>query len=266
MQELSFPYPMFLSGGGVAFSGLVAYVLVGLGFVQLKEHQAVEGILYIKRVVPVGVAYAGTLAVGNMVYLLLDVGFIQMLKSFTPVVVMAFLFVFGIESPSRPVIISIFFISIGTAVTCSYTPNASILGILVMLLSEVFEAVRLVLTQFLLKDLKFGIVEGQYVLSPASAFCLFGSSLIYEVPRMIETKDYRVIWRHPLDFVSTCMLGVAVNFLSYFVIQRTSSLTLKVLVMFRNFMVIVVGIIYYGEETSTNEFLGYGLALIGFVG
>ena len=32
-----------------------------------------------------------------------------------------------------------------------------------------FEAVRLVLTQFLLKDMKLGVVEGQYVLSPASA-------------------------------------------------------------------------------------------------
>ena len=35
--------------------------------------------------------------------------------------------------------------------------------------------------------------------------------------------------------------------------------------MIRNVLVIVVGIIVYGEETSTNEFVGYLFALLGFV-
>lgn len=48
-----------------------------------------------------------------------------------------------------------------------------------MLLAEITEAVRLVLTQFLLQNLKFGIVEGQYVLAPASAFWLFTASALY---------------------------------------------------------------------------------------
>ena len=51
-------------------------------------------------------------------------------------------------------------------------------GLLVMLLAEVTEAVRLVLTQFLLQNLKFGVVEGQYVLAPASAFWLFLASAV----------------------------------------------------------------------------------------
>jgi hypothetical protein len=37
----------------------------------------VEGVLWYKRVLPVGLAYAGTLAFGNTVYLFLNVGFIQ---------------------------------------------------------------------------------------------------------------------------------------------------------------------------------------------
>ena len=50
---------------------------------------------------PLSLPLPGTLATGNWVYLLLDVGFIQMLKSFTPVVVMVFLFLFDIEVRSR---------------------------------------------------------------------------------------------------------------------------------------------------------------------
>ena len=61
-------------------------------------------------------------------------------------------------------------------------------------------------------------------------------------------------------------LDFLVNFLSYFVIQLTSSLSLKIMVMFRNFFVIVIGILSYHEETSRSELVGYFFALIGFAG
>ena len=57
-------------------------------------------------------------------------------------------------------IVAIFVISIGTAATCSFTLEYNLLGLLVMFISEAAEAVRLVLTQFLLKNMKFGVIEG----------------------------------------------------------------------------------------------------------
>ena len=133
-----------------------------------------------RRVLPVGLAHALSLSTGNAIYLLLNVGFIQMLKSFTPVIVMAFLylagmfdvdlisilrdltliFCLGVEKPSKPVILAIFVISVGTATTCSFTLEYNVLGLFVMFISEAAEAIRLVLTQFLLKNMKFGVIEG----------------------------------------------------------------------------------------------------------
>ena len=161
LHDLNFPFPLFISSLGILLSSIVAKFIVYLGYVTIEKKDEVEGIYYYKRVLPVGVAYAGTLATGNLVYLFLDVGFIQMLKSFTPVVVMIFLYFTGIEYPNKQIIISILIISFGTALTCTYTPNASVLGMIIMLMSEIFEAVRLVLTQFLLKDVKMGVVEGE---------------------------------------------------------------------------------------------------------
>jgi hypothetical protein len=146
--------------------------------------EAVEGILWYKRVLPVGLSFALTLTFGNMVYLYLDVGFIQMLKSFTPVIIMAtgklvlvsFLcpyhltslltvgYFANIEHVSMPVCISVIIISLGTATTCSSTPKLSFLGMLVMFCSEFAEAIRLIMTQFFLQQLKFGVIESQYVL------------------------------------------------------------------------------------------------------
>ena len=123
LHNLNFQYPMFLSGLGVLVAGIVARLLVGCGYVTLQRKDAVEGLLWYRRVLPVGLAHAGTLAFGNSVYLLLNVGFIQMLKSFTPVIIMLTAYLARIETPTRPVVSSVLVISLGTAMTCSFTPQ-----------------------------------------------------------------------------------------------------------------------------------------------
>jgi hypothetical protein len=62
LSNLNFPYPMFLSALGVFFSAAVARVLVMVGVVKLQRKEQVEGMHYIKRVLPVGLFHAGTLA------------------------------------------------------------------------------------------------------------------------------------------------------------------------------------------------------------
>ena len=69
LQNLHFPYPIFLSALGVLFSGLFSHVLVRLDIVPLKCADSIQGILWYKRVLPVGFASASTLAFGNIVYL-----------------------------------------------------------------------------------------------------------------------------------------------------------------------------------------------------
>ena len=105
--------------------------------------------------VPVGIAMAATLAFGNAVYLHLGVALIQMLKAFTPVIVMIGLVLANIERPTWQVVACVAGISVGTAVNCSGTMDYSGFGLLLMFGSETFEAVRLVLTQKLLQNEKF---------------------------------------------------------------------------------------------------------------
>jgi hypothetical protein len=52
---------------------------------------------------PVGFFMAGTLWLGNLVYLYLSVSFIQMLKAFTPVITMCALFITRLETPTYKV-------------------------------------------------------------------------------------------------------------------------------------------------------------------
>lgn len=265
LSNLHFPYPLFLSALGVSFSAIVARVMVMLGLVKLQRKEAVSGVHYLKRVMPVGFFHAATLSFGNLVYLYLNVGFIQMLKSFTPVIILVCSTLTGLEFPSQMTILSIAVISVGTAVTSSFVPELSIVGLGVMFMSELSEAIRLLMTQFLLQNLKFGVIEGQYVLAPAAAFWLGCAACIFEGQKMVDNGAFAIMAANPAPFFVASALGLCVNFLSYLVIQTTSSLTMKVLGTARTILTICVGVVIWGENIGLKSMFGYGLSLAGFV-
>jgi hypothetical protein len=62
--------------------------------------------------------------------------------------------------------------------------------------------------QYLLQNLKFGIVEGQYYLAPAGAICLLSVAMLMEVPKMVSTKKYMLMWEHPFLFLGAASLGL----------------------------------------------------------
>ena len=101
LSGLNFAYPMALSGLGLLFSSTTCTLLVhACGAVKLQQREVVTGSFYLWNLVPVGACMASTLAFGNAVYLYLPVGFIQMLKAFTPTVTLLFLWLSSIETPS----------------------------------------------------------------------------------------------------------------------------------------------------------------------
>ena len=61
-------------------------------------------------------------------------------------------------------------------------------------------------TQFFLQRLKFGVVEGQYTLAPASAIWLFMASAILEFPTMYEKKAFDVLIDNLPTFVIATLM------------------------------------------------------------
>ena len=161
LSGLNFAYPMALSGLGLLFSSTTCTLLVhACGAVKLQQREVVTGSFYLWNLVPVGACMASTLAFGNAVYLYLPVGFIQMLKAFTPTVTLLFLWLSSIETPSAAVVGCVTAICAGTITASVGAVDAgafSLVGVVVMFLAEATEALKLVLQQKLLQNLKFGV-------------------------------------------------------------------------------------------------------------
>jgi hypothetical protein len=264
MQTLHFDLPLTLSCMGLLTSAVVIRSLVALGICEIRPetYEALAGTGWYKSVLPIALAKAVTLAAGNAVYLHLGLGFIQMLKAFTPVIVVVVMGIFGVPLPTQMARWGVYLIISGTLVEVKGELHATAIGMCLMLTSEVMEAINLVLTQKLLHNCKFTLVEGLYVIAPAAGIFLFCAAFLLELPRFWER--YSAMVDNPAYFVGTCALGLVVNFVGLAVVQATSSLTVKVLNTIRGICVIMVGLLFYGEHCTSMEFAGYSVALLGF--
>lgn len=268
MQEVGFAYPLTLSSLGLCASAITAKVLVATGAVVIRPEskEVVAGAAWYRIALPIGAAKAITLATGNAVYLHLGLGFIQMLKAFTPAIVVAVLRVWGLPLPPKLGLWSVWVIVAGTCVEVKGELNATVLGVALMLISELMEATNLVLTQRLMQNSKFSLVEGMHTLGPPGCLFLWLAAAFMEWPQMLQRGHQRLVLEQPLQFLAAAALGLAVNFLSMMVVQATSSLTLKILNTARCVGLVFVGVLCYGEVLTVMEVCGYLTALLGFAG
>lgn len=264
MSTGGFHFPMALSGLGMAFSAFASYICCRVIKV-VEAKKAVTWNFYITKLMPIGLFMAATLHFGNLVYLHLTVAFIQILKAFTPVITMVALFIAGLEKPSWPLGAAVAAIAIGTAVASFGEINFSAAGVTYMMLSECFEATRLVMTQILLVGLKFHPIEGLMYLAPACTFWLIIGVATLELRRMMEENAFQLIADRPLLYLAAAAMGFGVNALAYMVIQTASSLTLKVLGTAKNAIVVWLGVAFLSETVTWLQGGGYAVSLIGFM-
>ncbi len=142
--------------------------------------------------------------------------------------------------------------------------NFNWLGVCIVLMAEVIEAVRLVMTQVLLTNLHFHPIEGLMYLGPACAGWLLTGSAVLEAKSMALQGAGQVVLARPLQFAAAGTLGFFVNGLGYIVIHRSSSLTLKVVGSARNAAVVWIGCAFLLEKVSVVQASGYAASMVAF--
>jgi hypothetical protein len=150
---------MLVGSMGMFTSSIGAFIVCKV--LRVADSQvSVSPEFYFKHMVPVGVVMAITVWSGNLVYLFLTVSFTQMLKAAGPIFIMVAMFLARLEAPTLPLIVSVLTITGGLVVASHGEINFNWMGVGVMMISEVGEATRLVMTQILLRDLQMGPFDG----------------------------------------------------------------------------------------------------------
>jgi len=260
MKDHGFGYPVLVSALGQTATAACAALAVQLGYVSTENGQRVER----STLVLLGGASALSLVLGQYPYLYLTVAFIQMLKAFSPAYMVVFLYCLGVEQPSRKVIACVLGLSVFTAIASAGEVNFSLIGVAFMAGATSTDALRLVLAQKLLKNQKMMPMETLYYISPICLLWMLPAALLTELPAVSAHRSFAIVASVPWLFLASALAGCFVNFTSFLVVRRTSSMTLKTLTMARNGGLVIVSALVMGEEISSLEAFGYTGLLICF--
>lgn len=264
LNEDGFHYPMTLCSMGLGASWTISYLLVSLGVSKLDKSKDMTTRWYVKHVVPIGGFAAFSLALGNYTYLYLSVSFIQMLKAAVPCVTMLVLVGASLEKPHRVTVLGVAILTFGTALAAYGEIAFQWIGIVLMFSSEFSEACRMAVLQYLLGNLRFELVEGLYVMAPASFGFLVLGIAAFEWDSLVAEDGFGKIARAPHKYICAAVLGFFVNLLTLAVIKSTSSLTFKVIGQVKNTVVILVSVALFGSAITGTQVVGYSISMVGF--
>lgn len=286
MADDNFRYPMALSSLGMFASSVLASICCWI--FDLREHK-LDFRFQLAHAYPVGLLMAVMFYTGNLCYLYLSLScvhaawtlalgcpperaphspwqrYIQMLKTATPIITLAALVAARLEHPSLALLGTVSLIVVGMAFTTAGERRFSWLGLGCMLMSQVADAGRLVLTQMLLSSLEMHPLEALSHLGPPCTVALWSGVLFMELRDMREQNALGHVWRRPLLYLTAALAGFVVNVAAFMVIKHTSSLTLKILGAVSNAVLVLGSAAFFDEQLTEIQLTGYSISLIGFV-
>lgn len=261
-KYFNFPYPITLTMIHMAFSGMVAFILVRVLKVVAPVKMTFE--IYTTCVVPISAFFASSLWFGNTAYLYISVAFIQMLKALMPVATFVMAIICGTDIPRCDMFLNMLVVSLGVAISSYGEIHFNIVGSAYQVTGILAEALRLVLTQVLLqkKGLTLNPITSLYYIAPCSFLFLFVPWVLLEKPEMEARQITFNFW----IFFSNALCALALNVSVFLVIGRTGAITFRVAGVLKDWILIALSTLLFPESQLTGlNIIGYAIALCGVV-
>jgi len=184
-----------------------------------------------------------------------------MLKAFTPVAVLIFSFVAGLETPSFMEVNIVMIICIGVALTSVGESFFSWTGFTFQCLAILAESSRLVLTNLLMKNLKLDPLSSLYYIAPLCAVFTGLACLIFEVGDLplerMQTTDFMLIML--VNGFVAFTLNVAVVLL----ISNTSALVLTLAGIIKDILLVFLSVTVFGSPVTPLQYAGEMWEMVG---
>lgn len=255
-----FKCPIFISSSGIMMSTIVTQIMGGANQIQLSTEKMSYS-CYVKNVLPIGLLNAIGFSCGNMAYLYLTISLIQIIKAWSPVLLLIMASSIGLEKMSVRLVISILLISFGTATSVMGELHFSSIGVLAMFMSALVDCAQNIYKQIIVQRLVFSPMEALYWTSPAMLGFLIVLFAVFELPH-VTFINLEILVTRP-QFLVSGILGFLVNLLSFMVVRETSALSLRVISQARNISVVLGSCLFFEETLTMNQIIGYIISLFG---
>ncbi|CAG8541713.1 10904_t:CDS:2, partial [Paraglomus occultum] len=214
------------------------------------EAKSVKSKSYWSRVVPAAITAALEICMSNGALVYITLSFYTMVKSSTPIWVLLFAFVFGLEQPRLSLIMIISVISFGVGLTVAGEAKFDLIGFFLILGAAIFSGLRWSLMQMLLQK-EAGMndpIATLYYVSPVMFILMITLSLFFENPiNKFATSEH---FQNFSSAMSTFGLMLAGGLLAFFMtvaefalIKNTSTVTLSVAGISKEVFIITLSVL-----------------------
>jgi solute carrier family 35, member C2 len=217
--------------------------------------------------IPCGVVTSGDVGLSNLSLVRITMTFYTMVKSSTPIFVLAWAYLFGIEQITWSLILVVLIIAAGELLTVLGEVDFDHVGFLLCLTASVLSGARWTLVQLKLRSIEPPIkstIATMKLLSPSMFFSLLAFSLAFEKP-WNELQKYDMD-----DFIKLVVLGVVGGTLAismvlceFHLIIHANAFLLMIGGVIKEMVTIMVGISLFGDKLNLVNASGVLVVFLG---
>ncbi|KAG2236630.1 hypothetical protein INT48_000185 [Thamnidium elegans] len=264
-EYYGFQYPLFVT----SFHMIVQFTFSGTSLLLVpklrpKKRPSVSDYLY--KVLPCALATSLDIGLSNLSLKTITLSFYTMCKSSTLAFVLIFAFLFKLEKPSWKLILIIVIITIGVILMVSDETNFEMVGFIQVMAASVCGGLRWSLTEVLLRKESMGLTNpfaSIFFLAPAQAIILLAISAIVEGYITIFGSQFFSSFSVGLHTVAGGSLAFFMIMSEFFLIKRTSVVTLSVCGIFKEVATIFISSLVFGDILTMINIIGLCITLFG---
>lgn len=183
-----------------------------------------------------------------------------MLKAFTPVSVLLFSVLAGLEKASAVEVNIVMIISVGVALTSIGELDFNMTGFLFQLFAVIFESSRLVMTGLFLKKLGLDSLSTLYYIAPLCGAAIGCACFAFEFSSLPAEKLLSLSFWGIL--VLNGLVAFTLNIASVMLIKHTSALTLTLAGVVKDILLVLLSMLVFKSPVSLLQYLGYAVSLL----
>ncbi|OAV91830.1 hypothetical protein PTTG_27863 [Puccinia triticina 1-1 BBBD Race 1] len=269
-DHYNFQYPLFVSACHMYIQfGLAALTLALFPSIRSRTRPTPQD--YMKKALPCGMASGLDIGLSNTSLKTVTLSFYTMCKSSSLAFVLLFAFIFKLEKPTYKLTGIILLITAGVVLMVSSETQFDFWGMVEVLSASCLGGLRWSLTQILLDKQSMGMntpIATIFWLAPTMGLSLSFCSLIFEGWNNLLSEqaffgDLAKSFMTMTYIATAGVLAYLMTVSEYFLIQRTSVVTLSIAGVFKEVGTIFLSTIIFHDVMTPLNISGLGITLFG---
>ncbi|KAI9188476.1 triose-phosphate transporter family-domain-containing protein, partial [Polychytrium aggregatum] len=269
-DHYGFHFPLFTTMIHMMMQSVLSLLVVTCILPSMKPTRLPSLRDYVLRVLPCSMATGLDIGLSNSSLQHITLTFYTMVKSASPVFVLLFAFLFGLEKPTWKLTLIILTIFVGILLTVLHETKFDALGYFFVQLATVLSGLRWALTQVLLEKESIGMSNpfaASVVLAPLMAISLMAASMIVEGFGAVFASPFYAQFATALQTSLILIMGGVLAFVmvmfEFYLISHTSVVTFSIAGVFKEIITIIAGMVVFHDRLNAVNVIGLVISLLG---